>query len=93
MKKLLINVRVDFATIVRRNIPLESLPASDTISSPNSDLPASEPFRSKETVENTSNCEFLLKIYHFPSFWKSLSPIEFAPTLSAIYALTTSDRG
>ena len=42
------------------------------------------------TVEHTSNCEFLLKIYHFPSFWKSLSAtkLTYTPTLSAIYALT-----
>ena len=54
-------------------IPPEALPASDTISSPKSDMPASEPFISKETIEHSSNCEFLLKIYHFLSFWKSLS--------------------
>ena len=71
-------------------IPPESLPAPDTISSPKSDMPASEPFISKGTVEHTSNCEFLLKIYHFPSFWKSLSStkLTYTPTLSAIYALT-----
>ena len=71
-------------------IPPESLPASDTISSPKSDMPASEPFISKGTVEHTSKCEFLLKIYHFPSFWKSLSStnLTYTPTLSAIYALT-----
>ena len=28
-------------------------------------MPASEPFISKGTVEHSSNCEFLLKIYHF----------------------------
>ena len=71
-------------------IPPESLLASDTISSPKSDMPASEPFISKGTVEHTSNCEFLLKIYHFPSFWKLLSSTKLTctPTLSAIYALT-----
>ena len=53
-------------------IPPEALPASDTISSPKSDMPASEPFISKGTIEHYSNCEFLLKIYHFLSFWKSL---------------------
>ena len=77
-------------------IPPESLPAFDTISSPKSNMPASEPFISKGTVEHTSNCEFLLKIYHFPSFWKSLSStkLTYTPTLSAIYALLTiSDRG
>ena len=70
-------------------IPPESLPASDTISSPKSDIPASEPFISKGTVEHASNCEFLLKIYHFPSFWKSLLSTKptYTPTLSAIYAL------
>ena len=41
-------------------------PSSDTISSPKSDIPGTEPFISKETVEHASNCEFLLKIYHFP---------------------------
>ena len=76
-------------------IPPESLPAFDTISSPKSNMPASEPFISKETVEYTSNCEFLLKIYHVPSFWKSLSStkLTYTPTISAIYALTISDRG
>ena len=71
-------------------IPPKSLPDSDTISSPKSDMPVSEPFISKGTVEHTSNCEFLLKIYHFPSFWKSLSStkLTYTPTLSAIYALT-----
>ena len=58
----------------------------------NSDMPASEPFISKGTVERTSNCEFLRKIYHFPSFWKSLSStkLTYTPTLSPIYALTIS---
>ena len=57
-----------------------------------SNMPASEPFVSKGTVEHTSNCEFLLKIYHFPSFWKSLSSakLTYTPTLSAIYALLGS---
>ena len=73
-------------------IPPESLPASDTISSPKSDMPASEPFIFKETVEHTSNCEFLVKIHHFPSFWKSLSSTKPTPALSAIHALTTSDE-
>ena len=54
-------------------IPPESLPASDTISSPKFDMPASEPFISKGTVEHTSNCEFLLT---------------YTRTLYAIYALT-----
>ena len=65
------------------------------ISSPKSNVPASEQFISKRTVEHTSNCEFWLKIYHFPSFWKSFSStkLTYTPTLSAIYALTISDRG
>ena len=52
-------------------------------------MPASEPLISKGSVEHTSNCEFLLKIYHFSSFWKSLSSTKptYIPTLSAIYAL------
>ena len=39
-------------------VPPESLPASDTISSPKSDMPDSEPFISKGTIEHSSNCEF-----------------------------------
>ena len=76
-------------------IPPESLPAFDTISSPKSNMPASDTFISKGTVEHTSNCGFLLKIYHFSSFWKSLSStkLTYIPALSAIYALTVSDRG
>ena len=70
-------------------IPPESLPSSDTISSPKSDMPASEPFISKGTIEHSSNCEFLLKIYHFLSFWKSLSStkLAFTQTLSAQISL------
>ena len=66
-------------------IPPEALSASDTISSPKSDMPASEPFISKVTIEHSSNCEFLLKIYHFLSFWKLLSSTKLAytQTLSA----------
>ena len=72
-------------------IPPEALPASDTMSSPKSDMPASEPFISKGTIEHSLNCEFLLKIYHFLSFWKSLSStkLTYTKTLSAqIYAQT-----
>ena len=60
------------------------------ISSPKSDMPASEPFISKETIEHSLNWEFLLKIYNFLSFWKSLSStkLTYTQTLSAIYALT-----
>ena len=43
-------------------VVVEALPASDTISSPKSDMPASEPFVSERTIEHSSNCEFLLKI-------------------------------
>ena len=52
-------------------------------------MPAGEPFISKGTIEHSSNCEFLLKIYHFLSFWKSLSStkLTYTQTLSAIYAL------
>ena len=71
-------------------IPPESLPTFDTISSPKSNMPASEPFISKGTVEHTSNCEFLRKIYPFPSFWKLRlsTKLTYTSTLSAIYALT-----
>ena len=71
--RIIITVRVVFATQSCEEIPPEAIPASDTISSPKSDMPASEPFISKGTIEHSSNCEFLLKIYHFLSFWKSLS--------------------
>ena len=66
-------------------IPPEALPASDTISSPKSDMCAGEPFISKGTIEHSSNCEFLLKIYHFLSCWKSLSStkLTYTQTLSA----------
>ena len=67
------SLSVSFLLPSCEEIPPKSLPASDTISSPKSDMPPSEPFISKGTVEHTSNCEFLLKIYHLPSFWKSLS--------------------
>ena len=75
-------------------IPPESLPAFDTISSPKSNMPSSKPIMSKGTFEHTSNCEFLLKIYHFPSFLNSLSStkLTYIPTLSAIYALTVSGQ-
>ena len=72
-------------------IPPKALPASDAISSPKSDMSASEQFISKGNIEHSSNCEFLLKIYHFLSFWKSLSStkLTYTQTLSAqIYALT-----
>ena len=65
-------------------IPPGALPASDTISSPKSDMPAGEPFISKGTVDYSSNCELLLKIYHFLSLWKSLSStkLTYTQTLS-----------
>ena len=89
------SLSVSFLLPLCEEIPPESLPAFNTISSPKSNMPASEPFISKGTVEHTSNCEFLLKIHHFLSFWKSLSStkLSYTPTLSAIYALTISDRG
>ena len=71
-------------------IPPEALPASDTISSRKSDMPASEPFISKRTVEHSSNCEFLLKIYHFLSFWKSLSSTKLTYTQNALRYLRTN---
>ena len=64
-----------------------SLPVSDTVSSLKSDTPPSEPFIYEEAVEHTSNCEFMLKIYHLPSFWKSLSSTKLTPTHSPIYSL------
>ena len=78
-----LSLSVSFLLPSYEEIPPESLPAFDTISSPKSNMPASEPFVSKGTVEHTSNCEFLLKMYHFPSFWKSLSltKLTYTPTL------------
>ena len=89
------SLSVSFLLPSCEEIAPESLPAFNTISSPKSNTSASEPFISKGTVEHTSNCEFLLKIHHFLSFWKSLSStkLSYTPTLSAIYALTISDRG
>ena len=69
-------------------IPPESLPASDTISSPKCDMPASEPFISKETVERTSNCEFWLKIYNFSGYDISQSVDWGCPSLFPHYLLT-----
>ena len=62
------SLSVSFLLPSCEEIPPEALPASDTMSSPKSDMPASEPFISKETAEHSSNSEFLLKIYHFLSF-------------------------
>ena len=106
MKKLLTRSRVPYYNHYRsvsfllpsyEEIPPESLPAFDIISSPKYNMPANEPFMSKGTVEHTSNCEFLLKIYHFPSFWKSIPFIDktylYPNALSAIYPLAISDRG
>ena len=86
----MITVRVVLATIVRRNITRSASRLRHYQSSPKSDMPAGEPFISNGTVEHSSNCEFLLKIYHFLSFWKSLSSTKrtYTQTLSAIYALT-----
>ena len=85
------SLSVSFLLPSCEEIPPEALPASDTISSPKSDMPASEPFISKGTIEHSSNCEFLLKIYHFLSFWKALSltKLTYTQTLFAqMYALT-----
>ena len=78
--RIIITIRVDFATIERRNT---TRIASNTMSSPKSDMATSKPFISKETVEHTSNYEFLLKIYHLPSFWKLLSSTKLTPTTGA----------
>ena len=59
------SLSVSFLPPSCEEIPPEALLASDTKSSPKSDMPASEPFISKGTIEHSSNCEFLLKIYHF----------------------------
>ena len=99
MKKLLIYDRgfrfitlsVSFLLPSCEETPPESLPASDTISSPKSDMPVGEPCISKETVEQSSNCEFLLKIYLFLLFgsrFHQLTKLTYTPTLFAIYALT-----
>ena len=86
----MITVRVVLATIVRRNTTRSASRLRHYQSSPKSDMPAGEPFISNGTVEHSSNCEFLLKVYHFLSFWKSLSStkLTYTQTLSAIYALT-----
>ena len=76
---------------MRRNTTRSASRFRHYISSPKSNMPASELFISKGTIEHSSNCEFLLKIYHFLSFWNSLSStkLTYTQTLSAqIYALT-----
>ena len=87
--RIIITVRVAYATTVRRNTTWIAACFRHSIFA-KSDTPASEPFRSDETAEHTSNCEFLIKIYHLPSFWKSLSSIKLSPKLTAVYSLTTS---
>ena len=87
---IIITVRVVFAIIVRRNTTRCASRFRHCMFA-KSDVPASEPFISKGTIEHSSNCEFLLKIYDFLSFWKSLSSTKliYTQTLSAqIYALT-----
>ena len=88
------SLSVSFLLPSCEEIPPESLCSFDTISSPKSKMPTNEPFISKGTIEHSSNCEFLLKIYHFPSFWKSLSStkLTYTSTLSAIYALLNHIR-
>ena len=85
-------VSVSFLLPSCEEIPPEALPASDTIFSLKSDMPAGQPFISKGIVEHSLNCEFLLKIYHFLSFCKSLSStkLTYTQTLSTSYALTTT---
>ena len=63
----------------------ESLPVSDTISSLNSDMPASESFIPNEAVEHTYHYEFSLKKYYLRSFFEVtfIDKIN-TPTLSAI---------
>ena len=68
--------------------------ASDTISSPKSNMPASEQFISKGTVENTltvSSCSRYTTFLLFGSRFHRQTYLY--PMLSAIYALTISDRG
>ena len=85
------SLSVSFLLPSCEEIPPEALPAFDTISLPKSDMPASKLFISKRSIEHSSDCEFLLKIYHFLSFWKSLSStkLTYTQALSAkIYTLT-----
>ena len=71
-------------------IPPEALPASHTISSPKSDVPASEPFISKGTVEHSSQCEFLLKKYHFFFFLEVAFTDKTYPYPNALRYLSTN---
>ena len=75
-------------------IPPESLPVSDTVSSLKSDAPASEwPFITEETVDHTSSCEFLLKISHLPFFGSRFHRQDFPQPSPPFTSLTTSDGG
>ena len=89
------SLSVSFLLPSCEEIPPESpLPPSDTISSPKSNMPASEPFISKGTVEHTSNSEFLLRYTTFLLFGSRFhrQNLPITQTLSAMYALTISDR-
>ena len=61
---------------------LNRSPFPKHVSSQKSDTPASEPFIL--TADHISNCEFSLKIYHLPSFWKSFSSTKPTPMLFSI---------
>ena len=88
--RIIITVRVVFATIVRRTTTRRAFRFRHYIFAKiwYARQRAVYIWRNYWTF---SNCEFLLKIYHFLSFWKSLSSTKLAytQTLSAqIYALT-----
>ena len=89
---VILSLSLSFLLPSCEEIPPEALPASDTISSPKSDMPAGEPSISKGTVEHSSNCEVLPQdIYttFFPfgsRFHRQNLPIP--KHSSVIYALT-----
>ena len=89
--RIIITVRAAFATTVRRNTTRIAARFRHYIFA--KILYAHSRAVYLKKLLSILQTEFLLKIYHFPSIWKSLSSTKLAPTLSSIYALTTSDGG
>ena len=75
-----ISLSVSFLLPSCEEIPPESLPASDTISSPKSDVPASEPFISKRNYWTFLKLWVLAQDISLSFFWKSLSSIKLTYT-------------
>ena len=95
---VLLSLSVSFLLPSCEEIPLESLPAFDTISSKSNNeiCPPASRLYLKEVLsilQTVSSCSRYTTFLLY--FWKSLSStkLTYTPALSAIYALTISDRG